>query len=312
MIDRKIKHFVLLLLVLSSCDEVIDVDLEPAAPALVVDAFVNNLNQEQRVSLFFSQDYIDESPYVPAQGATVSISESSSEEVFVFAESSDSPGLYTWQPTSQAATLGQIGADYTLRIAYEGNTYTAFSSMNRVPAVDSILFTDEEGLFGSNNFYQAEFYARDFVGEGDTYWIKSFRNDAFLNKPSEINLAYDAGPNAGTGIDGITFAPPLRININPIGDEDADGNLITYNLRDLVKVEIHSITNSAHDYMTQLATQTNRPGGFQELFSVPQANLPSNITIESDEAEIEPLGFFSVSAVSSREVIFAEDLLRDD
>ena len=133
-----------------------------------------------------------------------------------------------------------------------------------------------------------------------------------MNKPSEINLAYDAGPDAGAGIDGIMLAPPLRLNINPVDEEDADDNILTYEPGDFIKVEIHSITNRTWDYLDQLATQTNRPGGFQELFAQPLSNLPSNIEVADQSSEGKALGFFSVSAVSVLEVEFTEDLIRDE
>ena len=68
-----------------------------------------------------------------------------------------------------------------------------------------------------------EFFARDLLGLGNSYWIKSFKNDTFLNRPSEINIAFDASFDAGGEVDNLIFIPPIRDNINP-NDDDGGKN----------------------------------------------------------------------------------------
>lgn len=300
-----------ILVVSQSCDEIIQVDLESAEPTLVVDAFINDLDQTQQIILSISKDYLDNTQYQMATGATVIVKDLFSDEDYLFVEAApNKPGVYEWEPPA-SYSFGEIGRDYELQIMYEGRIYRATSTMHRVPLVDSILVNLQDGFLGGDDFYQAEFFSKDLEGQNDTYWIKSYKNGDYLNRSSEINLAFDAGPNQGNGIDGITFAPPIRLNINPVGEEDSDGNILTYELGDSIRVEIHSITNETFDYLTQLSIQTNRPGGFQELFADPLANLPVNIDVEGDGSNNGVLGYFSVSAVSSHEVIFTEDLIRE-
>jgi hypothetical protein len=50
--------------------------------------------------------------------------------------------------------------------------------------------------------------------------------------------------------------------------------------------------------MNELRIQTDRPGGFAELFAVPLSNIPTNIYNVNPSGN-EALGFFCVSAVSS-------------
>jgi hypothetical protein len=47
-----------------------------------------------------------------------------------------------------------------------------------------------------------------------------------------------------------------------------------------------------------VAIQTDRPGGFAELFSTPLANVSTNITNANVNGS-KAVGFFNVSAVSS-------------
>ena len=67
---------------------------------------------------------------------------------------------------------------------------------------------------------------------------------------------------------------------------------------------------TAFDYFTNLQIQTDRPGGFSELFAQPLANLPTNIAVQNDPSG-RVLGYFSVSAVEFKEVVFTEDLIRE-
>ena len=97
---------------------------------------------------------------------------------------------------------------------------------------------------------------------------------------------------------------PIKLGINP---EDEDESYI---LGDNVRVEIHSITNDAFFYLTDLAIQTDNDGGFGQLFSAPPSNLRSNMA--SSDSQVSVLGFFSVSAVSRLEQQFTEDVLRVD
>jgi len=52
--------------------------------------------------------------------------------------------------------------------------------------------------------------------------------------------------------------------------------------------------------LNEVAIQTNRPGGFAELFAQPLANVSSNILVADESSETtKAIGFFNVSAVSS-------------
>ncbi|MFN9909083.1 MAG: hypothetical protein ACK56F_23670, partial [bacterium] len=66
---------------------------------------------------------------------------------------------------------------------------------------------------------------------------------------------------------------------------------------DSVYVEINSITLEAFTYLQQVSIQTNRPGGFSELFARPIANVPTNIE-NVDPKGKAALGFLNVGAVS--------------
>jgi hypothetical protein len=64
-----------------------------------------------------------------------------------------------------------------------------------------------------------------------------------------------------------------------------------------VYVEIHSLSEASFTYLTQVAIQTDRPGGFAELFATPLANVSTNIT-NVNATGTKVVGFFNVASVS--------------
>jgi len=288
--------------VAQACESPADVDLRSAIPTMVVDAFINNLNEDQQITLNFSQDFLNDTAYQPVEGAVVTVVNEADNVTLGFTESS-TPGVYVWSPSNQRPTIGAVGDDFTLVIQFEGNRYVSTTTLNRSTPVEEILFYEEEEPFSGDKFYEARVTASDPEGVGDSYWFKTYWNGEFLGRPGEINIAFDAGLSSGNTIDGQLFIFPIRIGINPTGDDES------YELNDVVRVEIHSISNEAFDYFTLLQIQTDRPGGFSELFAQPLANLPSNVSVESS-SEHQVLGYFSVSAVEELEVVFTEDLIR--
>jgi len=278
-----------------ACDDQINPTLEDAPEALVVDAWLTNLPGVQTIWLIKSQPYFDNSKPPAVIGAAVKVTDSNNTE-FVFTDNAD--GSYAWTPSANE-TFGTIGDDYALTIEFEGEIFTAQSKMNPVPLVDSITFHFEpEDAFSSGRFF-AEFWSRDLLGPGDTYWIKAIKNGQLLNKPSEINIAYDAAFSKGgdSDSDNKPFIPPIRSGVNPSDEEDNGDAISPYIDGDSLYVEIHSINEPAFDFLTQVAIQTDRPGGFGELFAKPLSNVSTNITNQNANSETVALGFFNVAAV---------------
>lgn len=280
----------------TSCEDDIssDVRLESSPDVVSIDAWINNKPEPQTIKVTAAQSYFDNSGLVGVQGAEVIVFEESGKQ-YLFEEGEN--GNYTWTP-AEGETFGTVGQNYALAITHNGITYGSASTMNRVPPIDSITFRFEEANAFLEDSYFAEFWARDPVGTGDSYWIKTWKNGEFLSKPSEINIAFDAGFSQGGAVDGLIFIPPIRDSVNPF-DEDEDGNFLSpYAFGDSIYVELHAISNEAAFFLNEVRLQTDRPGGFGELFASPLSNVPTNILASDGETEV--LGFFTVSAVSAR------------
>ena len=285
-----------------SCETKIDPALEQVTPVLVVDAWLTNKPGNQTIVLTQTQNYFDSSTPPPVTGATVSVTDNNN-KVFSFVENPTKPGYYVWKPIG-TETIGVVDTSYKLSILTNGETYSAESRMGPTTPIDSITFKKNEPTQQNPDFYRGQFYAKDVIGKGDTYWIRTYKNGVLLNKPSDINIAYDAGFDAGGNFFSVPgrlvdFIPPIRGRINP-NDKDAnDKALSPYVPGDSAYVEIHSITAAAFQYLTQVSQQTNRPGGFSELFARPIDNVSTNIANANPNGK-KAVGFFNVAAVSGK------------
>ncbi len=281
-------------LLIGACEDQINPTLQEAPPVTVIDAFINNLDSTQIVRITQTQAYFDNTSLDGVLNAVVQVTNNSSGAVFIFDHQGD--GLYTWTPATSGA-IGTEGNDYTLDVTIGEDAFRALSTMNRVPPIDSVTFRfEEENLFLPDSYF-AEFWSRDPIGTGDTYWIKSYKNGVYLNQPNEINIAFDAGFSEGGNVDGLIFIPPVRDAINPFVEDANDDFLSPFADGDSVYVELHSITNETFDFLNEVRTQTDRPGGFAELFASPLSNVSSNIQYLGTDSEMQILGFFNVSAV---------------
>jgi hypothetical protein len=285
------------LVILFGCEDEVTLDLPDAPPVLVVDAFLNDLPREQKVILTLTQPYFSEILPEGVSGATVSVIDDLG-NTFVFTETS--AGIYSWIP-GPGETIGDVGRSYELNVSYDGYSYIADSEMKRVPPVDSVVFTyeEEETPFQDAGYY-AEFVAKDFVGPGDYYWIKSYKNDTLLIRPFELNIAADAG--FSPGIDGVVFIQPIQNAVNPLDD---DLSVIPFEPGDSLYVEIHSLTEEAWEFLNQVGIQTQRDGGFDEIFAEPLENVPTNLRTDQEDAP-PVVGFFSVSAVEGNGKLLRE------
>ncbi len=273
----------------TSCEDAITVDNGFEASQIVVDAWLTNEHGQQLISVTESQDYFDNR--LPTGISNAQITVTKGLEIFNFIHEAD--GKYVWTPSNEDEIIGNVGDEFTLKIDIDDNILTSTTQLNRVAEIDSISIFFEDDAFGADDGYFAELYARDLPGKGDTYWVKSYRNDTLLNRPQELNIIYDATFDAGTDIDGTTFIRPLRFAINALDEDGLPRNL---KQGDKVKCEIYSISNDAFRFLQLVQEQTTN--GDNSIFALPVANSRGNIRDTNGDLV---LGVFNVAAVSREE-----------
>jgi hypothetical protein len=287
--------FVSISLFLTSCEDKIDVTLDDADAIIVIDAFLTDTPGEvQKITITRSQSYFDNSAPAPVENAEVGVGV---DDVIIPFDYED--GAYKWSPDLNSR-LSDNGTSFTLYVTIDDVTYTSISELGRSPEIEEIRQEIRENEIGSvDGGTYCEMIARDFEGKGDTYWIKTFKNGTFLNRPEEINLAFDGGFDQGAESDGLIFIPPIREFVNPVPDstEVAD-DISPWQTGDVCRVEIHSINNSTFAFMELVRDQLLN--GSNGIFAEPLANSPSNI-VASDGSQV--LGAFNVAQVTNKELV---------
>ena len=301
------KIFILLIaFTFFACENIIYPELEPSLDQYVVDAWLNDLTRSQKIFLSKSNNYfMSELPKL-LSGAEVYVTDEEGNR-FDFEETEEG---YVWGDSLSISFL-QLGTSYQLNVSIDGIQFSGTSEMKPVSPVDSITFKyQEEDFSTAEDYYLAEFVATDLVGSGNTYWIKAWKNGVYLNKASEINIAYDAGFSAGGNIDGQVFIQPIQELINPFDPDETDDELTKppYSIGDTVYVEIHSISESAFYFLNEVKIQTVRSGGFGALFAPPFSNVSTNLMNEDVNSAIHPVGFFNVSSISSLEQVLTPEI----
>lgn len=314
---QKILILNIIILLFISCEDVINVDLATGRPQIVVDGWINNKFEKQKIRLVNTIGYFDTSTPPFIENATVKIIDQVNNKVLNFNYESD--GYYTWSPSALSDTLivrnrpGDFDRDsdglydnyYKLEINvnFEGKNVSleSYTSLERTPIIDSLVFkTSKQDNVEDEKIYGA-IWAKDYKGPADCYWIKTFKNGDFLNKKDEMLLAFDITPGRSDYGNEITkdtyFIPPVRQGINPtLTEEEVNAKAPLYSVGDSVYCEIHSMTEKAFDFLSQARSQMSNGG----LFASPLANVPSNIIASDSESGGMAVGVFCGSAISSK------------
>ena len=274
-------------LLLSSCEDVVDVDLEEGETQLVVDAMLTTDSGTQTIYLRKSAAYLNNSIPAGATGAIVKVTDLANRE-FEFKDV-DGTGKYQWIPTgTEPFPFGVPGNVYTLDIKYQGEEYSAVAFMDSVLTIDS-LWTEfrEQAIQGPDTIkagYVLNMKAFDIPGEGNCYWFRTYKNGVRYIKPEEINLAYDAA--FGPGSDGVEVIPPIVGALSPERFQPGDS----------LVVECLSIGIPAFYFLNLAQRQMTNSG----LFAEPPANVQSNIENKNKDSNKKALGWFFASSVERK------------
>ncbi|MFT4032870.1 MAG: DUF4249 domain-containing protein [Siphonobacter sp.] len=271
---------------LTSCEDVIHLSTETGPTRLVVDGWITNEATRQSIRLTLSQNYFDNTQAIAVLGATVTVTDETA-KVFEFIDT-DQSGNYVWTPAG-TETLGKIGGSYTLKVTYDSETYEATTQLKRIPTIDSLTYFYEKPTIapskGPSEGYTADFYARDFVGVGDCYWIRTYLNGVRYDKDAtDLSPSYDGSFSAGSSTDGQIFILPVRrcINMNQYFSEN-----------DTITVELYSITQPGFYFLQAIQKEASNQG----LFATAPANIPTNITNTRSDGPTA-LGWFGAAAIS--------------
>jgi len=258
--------YILVLLSIFSCEDVINVELNNAQSKLVIDAsidwFKGTSGNEQDIKLTLTAPFFD-AEVPPATGATVFINNSEGTQ-FNFIEDGQT-GIYR-----TTEFIPEIDETYALTVIYEGETYVGQESLKSVVDIDYVEQIDDGGFTGEETELKA-FYT-DPAGV-DNYYLFEF-------------------------IAEIASFPELEV----YEDEFTDGNQIfgfyteeDLEPGDLVTIRNHGVSERFYEFMFILLQQGADDGGgpFETQPATVRGNC-SNIT----NPDNFPLGYFRLSEVA--------------
>jgi len=284
-IQAKPIHMMRLLIVfsiilgLTSCQDVIDLDLPSTDPQLVVEGWLTDEPVEQQVRLSLSAPYFENAELPGLSGALVVLFDEQN-PVDTFLEADETAGLYT------SSFRLQAGGVYSIYIlSPDGREYQSVPQLlEPVPPIDSIYAEfREESPFEDEGYY-VFINTREPAGAGDHYRWRQYINGNFQNDPFDLNYA---------------------------SDEFVDGNpIIGFEVAtqaaqpgDTVRIDQMTISREAFDFLVQVQNQTAFVGS---LFDTPPAPIPGNIRNLNDP-EDDPLGFLGISGLTFAELVIEEE-----
>jgi hypothetical protein len=283
----RLLSFCLLAFATVACEDEIDIELDEGAPQLVVDAFLNSDSSIQVFRLSSTAPYFINEATTGVSGATIDVIGPNG-MVYNFQDQGN--GTYLYDPSINGP-IDSIGYDYRLELTYQGEVFTSISRLNPVPQIDSMTYAFEEEELGAEAGYYTQFFATDFGGRKDFYWIKAFKNgqDVRPEDPASLILSEDAA-FGGEGADGLVFILPIRSAITN-SDEP-------FEIGDVSSVELLSLNEDVFEFLDQVTIQANNAG----LFSTPPANIRSNIRDANGNLQDKVLGVFSLSSISRNSI----------
>lgn len=252
----------------TSCEEVVDVDLDTAAPKLVIEAAINwqkgTSGKLQTIKLTTTTGYF-ENVIPTVSGATVFIKNSQNIQ-FNFIEVQKT-GRYVC-----SNFIPEIDENYTLTVINNGITYTATETMKSVAPITRIEQNNEGGFTG-----------------------KDIETRAYFNDPADVDNFYLFKYVYSNKITSTYYVSEDKFfQGNEYFSSSDDDDL---KLGDEVEMTHYGISKQYYNYMSILVSiaGSNVGGPFQS----PPATVKGNIINMTDKSNY-PLGYFSLSEIDIR------------
>lgn len=267
--------FLMGLLVLTGCEDVIDVDLDEGESQFVVDGYVTDQPGPYTVTLSKTAAYFTNASTPRISGATVTIADSEGNTELL---TETTPGNYV-----TSSLQGKIGNKYVLTVKVEGEEFRAETEIKRIPEIDSLGQTFKDESTGWDEGFYVLYYGPEFPGPGDYYRFKIYRNDTLMNRPEDLLVRSDEF------VEGSYINGP-EMNNDPFKPGDK------------VRVENCSLTQDNYYFYNELFTQVNNGG----IFANPPANVRTNIVNVNASSKKKAVGYFGGMAIRSKEMIIQD------
>lgn len=252
---------------LTSCQKVINIDVNTSPSQLVIEGNITNIRETQFIKISRSVAYTATNVYPAVSGATVQVSDNVG-NTYRFNETATGSGLYSFGPLR-----GVSGRTYTMRITVDGQTYTATSVMPTPVRTDSLTLS--KITFGSNSRTIVSVNFTDPRNVANQYRFIQYINGKQVNRIYVID-------------DRLTDGNRIKQDLYFDDDDFETDKLVS---GDVARVEIQCIDKPVFTYFFTFRQQSRGgPGG-----GTTPGNPPSNI-------DNGALGYFSAHTFQTIEI----------
>lgn len=264
---------IILFIIITSCEDVINVDVQTAPSRLVIEASIDwekgTTGNNQTIKLSESTPYFDTTTNTSVTNASVKVTNDVDNTEFVFTHQGD--GIYTTTTFTPIANQS-----YTLEVIYNGETYTANETLMSVVDIDDITQSREDGfndedlevnITFTDPIDEENYYLFKFQKQGDLLPVLEDGNDEFVNG-NEITWWYEKE-----------------------GDDGLEGS-DAFMPGDTVDISFYGISEDYHNYIRILIEQSEGT----DLFSATPVPLRGNC-INTTTPDHYAFGYFRLTQV---------------
>lgn len=156
----------LFVVILTSCEKVIKLDLRTAPAKYVIEGDITNQSGPYRVHISKTIPFYNDNKYPGVVGATITIKDNTGfQEVLTDKGNGD---YFTSQ------LIGKIGNTYFLTVKINDTIFTAHSTMPKLVPFDS-LYVSDQNLYGKVQKIVIPVF-KDPVGQGNNYFFNQYIN----------------------------------------------------------------------------------------------------------------------------------------
>lgn len=263
----------IILLFITSCTDVVEVDTPVGAPRLIVEASIDvekgTQGNTQFIKLSESTPYFDSSNEAPVVDAAVKIINNTTNAEFIFTHTNN--GIYA---TSNFIPV--FNQSYTLEIIYNNETYIAEETLTPVVEIDEVSQSIEGGF--NEEVLEANIFFNDPL-DVENYYFFRFEEEG------------DLLPELLVIPDRFTDGNRMRVFFEKSNDDVI--NQDEFKTGDNVKMSFHGISEHYFNYLDILISQYEDGGN-------PFGTIPSAIKgncLNTTNTDNYAFGYFRLSEV---------------
>ncbi len=261
---NKFLFFLLSIVVFSSCEKVIELDLADAEPTIVIEAQLKEGNEGLKVFITKSASYYTTDLPESVEDAIVTLSD---DEGNNYSASHLENGVYI------ASVSAEAGTTYTLSVLVDGETYIAESTLPEAVELMSLETEFQTAVGPVDEGYVVYFRYQDTPDIQNYYRVLHYINDEPQLEGSDLQILND-GRN-----DGLEPRLPIFQHTFQIGEK--------------ITVELINLDRAGHDYFSSLSDLIGGggPGGGTVAPGNPKSNWSN-----------DALGYFSAYSSSTMSI----------